>query len=177
MWESNELQIELGSLPKGSFVNVWQNALGVTRATTAGVPAVYSGAFYLDQTVPGGCHAYAIHEARPRGAGGPRMADCRQGAGPKTHQQPPTPPTTLPHSCLPVLSPPLLSLLFATFLLSCSSPQIWECFYKADPVPSGAVPELVLGAEAAMWCALGRALLSTAKLRVALISRCADAVL
>lgn len=33
--------------------------------------------------------------------------------------------------------------------------QTWRCFYEADPVPDGAVPELVLGGETAMWCAAG----------------------
>lgn len=68
VWESDELQIDLRSLPAGrSFVNVWQRPLGVIRATTAGVPTVYSGSYYLDQENPGGCHTYAWQQARVGG--------------------------------------------------------------------------------------------------------------
>lgn len=66
VWESDEMQIDLQELPQGSFVNVWQRPAGVARATSAGIPAVYSGAYYLDQEDPGGCHAYATQQARAR---------------------------------------------------------------------------------------------------------------
>lgn len=59
------MQIDLDSLPRGaSFVNLWQRAVGVAKATSAGVPAVFSGSYYLDQENPGGCKTYAWQQAR-----------------------------------------------------------------------------------------------------------------
>lgn len=63
VWEGREGdQVDVASLPPGSFVNVWSDRSTVARMLAAGVPTIYSGSFYLDQNAPGGCAVYARQE-------------------------------------------------------------------------------------------------------------------
>ena len=59
VWENDQLQIDLSSLPAGAFVNVYQSLITANRTVTANKTTVVSLAgnwWYLDQQGCGGYH-------------------------------------------------------------------------------------------------------------------------